>query len=216
MKNLRNELYQFILTSHDQNSYKILNYIEDTQLQTDKNNLPRTFGTSVDSPEQSFCNLELIPESDSEDDFSNDDIKKISQEINFNEPPLLNNIKGEKSHQTQAQSQFGLKKCELKKISKRRRLKIIRYLKKRLDREIMGGKKTFKVKKYFVKMSKKDFYDKYILKNLTVKEIFSEFGKFNRMIFRKIKRKIKSNEFELFISTKIGDFFENFTISSSA
>ena len=96
------------------------------------------------------------------------------------------------------------------KLDKQKRFKVIKQLKRRLDKAIKRfslRKKTFKVKKSFIKMNEKDFYDKYILQDLSVKTTFAGFSKANRRIFRKLSRKVKCAEFEQFISTKIRTFF---------
>ena len=96
------------------------------------------------------------------------------------------------------------------KLDKQKRFKVIKQLKRRLDKTIKRfslRKKTFKVKKSFIKMNEKDFYDKYILQDLSVKTTFAGFSKANRRIFRKLSRKVKCAEFEQFISTKIRTFF---------
>ena len=100
----------------------------------------------------------------------------------------------------------------LEGLDKKKRFKVIKQLKRRLDKAIKRfflRTKTFKVKKSFCRMNEKDFYDKYILKDLSVKKTFAGFSKANRRIFRKLSRKVKYAEFEQFISTKIRAFFNS-------
>ena len=97
-----------------------------------------------------------------------------------------------------------------RKIDKKKRFKVIKHLKRRLDKELKRlflKKKTFKVKKSFVKMGEKEFYEKYILGGLSVKETFSGFSKENRRIFLKLAKRVKFFELEHLFSTKIGSFF---------
>ena len=49
----------------------------------------------------------------------------------------------------------------------------------------------------------KEFYDKYILKDLSVKKTFARFSKENRRIFRKLSKKVTSPKFKLLMSNKI-------------
>ena len=95
-------------------------------------------------------------------------------------------------------------------LDKKKRFKVIKQLKRRLDKatkRFFLKTKTFKVKKSFCRMNEKDFYDKYILKDLSVKKTFAGFSKANLRIFRKLSRKVNCAEFEQFISTKIRTFF---------
>ena len=98
----------------------------------------------------------------------------------------------------------------LANLDKKKRFKVIKQLKRRLDKatkRFFLKTKTFKVKKSFIKMNEKDFYDKYILQDLSVKTTFAGFSKANLRIFRKLSRKVNCAEFEQFISTKIRTFF---------
>ena len=93
---------------------------------------------------------------------------------------------------------------------KQKRVKVIKQLKKKLDKIIKRfylRPKTFKVKKSFCGMDDRDFYDKYILRDLSVKKTFAGFYKSNGRILRKLSRKVKHAEFEQLISTKIRTFF---------
>ena len=99
---------------------------------------------------------------------------------------------------------------DLRRMDKETRYKVIKQLKRKLEKEIKRyflRKKTLKVKKSFCKMSARDFYDKYILKDLSVKKAFAGFSKTNRMIFRKLSKKVTSPQFKLLLSTKISTFF---------
>ena len=108
-----------------------------------------------------------------------------------------------------------IKKNDLDKIADRLLKKCnwkpdIKQLKRKLEKEIKRyflRKKTLKVKKSFCKMRARDFYDKYILKDLSVKKAFAGFSKENRRIFRKLSKKITSPGFKLLLSTKISTFF---------
>lgn len=141
---------------------------------------------SIESKEEDFNYINDLPDKEEEEELSENLFNRVSQ-IQSNEEENI-----------------------LKKMNKRRRYKVIKHLKRRLDKEIKRlflRQKTFKVKKSFVKMDEKDFYDKYVLKDLSVKETFAGFSKTNRWIFRKLSKKEKYAELEVLISTKISSFF---------
>ena len=142
--------------------------------------------------EEEFNYLDDLPDEEEEELPTENPFNKISQ-IQFNE----GRREGENG---------------LEGLDKKKRFKVIKQLKRRLDKAIKRfflRTKTFKVKKSFCSMNEKDFYDKYILKDLSVKKTFAGFSKANRRIFRKLSRKVKCAEFEQFISTKIRAFFNS-------
>ena len=142
--------------------------------------------------EEEFNYLDDLPDEEEEELPTENPFNKISQ-IQFNE----GRREGENG---------------LEGLDKKKRFKVIKQLKRRLDKAIKRfflRTKTFKVKKSFCRMNKKDFYNKYILKDLSVKKTFAGFNKANRRIFRKLSRKVKYAEFEQFISTKIRAFFNS-------
>ena len=140
---------------------------------------------------EEFNCLDDLPDEEEEEEPLTDLKFDISSQIEFNE---------------------GRREAEniSEKLDKQKRFKVIKQLKRKLDKTIKRfslRKRTFKVKKSFIKMNEKDFYDKYILQDLSVKTTFAGFSKANRRIFRKLSRKVKCAEFEQFISTKIRTFF---------
>ena len=148
---------------------------------------------------------QIINQDQEEEEFNFlDDIPNEEEE----EEPLTFNIS------SQIEINEGRKKEEniFEKLTKQKRFKVIKQLKRRLDKRTKRfflKKKTFKVQKSFIKINEKDFYDKYILQDLSVKKTFAGFSKANRRIFRKLSRKVKCAEFEQFISTKIRTFFKS-------
>jgi hypothetical protein len=139
--------------------------------------------------EEEFNYLDDLP--DEEEEGLTEHAFNISSQIEFNE----GRREGENA---------------LANLDKKKRFKVIKQLKRRLDKatkRFFLKTKTFKVKKSFCRMNEKDFYDKYILKDLSVKKTFAGFSKANRRIFRKLSRKVNCAEFEQFISTKIRTFF---------
>jgi hypothetical protein len=139
--------------------------------------------------EEEFNYLDDLP--DEEEEGLTEHAFNISSQIEFNEERR----EGENA---------------LANLDKKKRFKVIKQLKRRLDKatkRFFLKSKTFKVKKSFCRMNEKDFYDKYILKDLSVKKTFAGFSKANLRIFRKLSRKVNCAEFEQFISTKIRTFF---------
>lgn len=77
---------------------------------------------------------------------------------------------------------------------------------------ILGEKKNFKFRKIFVKYTRKNMHEKYILKNPFVEEIISRFNLKNRRIIKKIQKKNFYPQFQKIILTKIREI--NFPLSS--
>ena len=102
-------------------------------------------------------------------------------------------------------------KNKIRNLTKRRRLKAVNYIKKNLNKGIKryNIKMKFKIKKSFITMTKEDFYEKYISKDFSIKEILADFSRVNRRIFKKMKKRIFYPYFEIFLSTKISTFFED-------
>ena len=148
---------------------------------------------NINQEEKEFNYLDDLPDEEEEEEPLTELIFNISSQIEFNE---------------------GRRKAEniFEKLDKQKRFKVIKQLKRSLDKAIKVlflRKKTFKVKKSFIKMNGKDFYEKYILQDFSVKATFAGFSKANRWIFRKLSRKVNCAEFEQFISTKIRTFFKS-------
>ena len=122
---------------------------------------------------------QIINQDQEEEEFNFlDDIPNEEEE----EEPLTFNIS------SQIEINEGRKKEEniFEKLTKQKRFKVIKQLKRRLDK---------KIKRFFLK--KKTF------------KTFDGFSKANRRIFRKLSRKVKCAEFEQLISTKIRTFFKS-------
>ena len=141
----------------------------------------------IENNEEDFNNLDELPDKEEEKEGPTDHLFDILSQIQFTETD-------------------GLGKMDTKKI-----YKMIKQLKRKLEKEIKKSflkEKTLKVTKSFCNMRVKDFYDKYILKNLSVKKTFAGFSKSNRRIFRKLSEKVISPKFKLLMSNKISTFFK--------
>ena len=141
--------------------------------------------------EEEFNYLDDLPDEEEEEEGPTEHTFNILSQIEFNE----GRREGENA---------------LVNFDKQKRVKVIKQLKKKLDKIIKRfylTPKTFKVKKSFCGMDDRDFYDKYILRDLSVKKTFAGFCKSNGRILRKLSRKVKHAEFEQLISTKIRTFF---------
>ena len=168
--------------------YQSLSFSQSTSASTTMN---QNQIINQEDEEFNFVDEDDLPNKEEEEEALNELNFNISSQIEFNE---------------------GRREAEniSEKLDKQKRFKVIKQLKRKLDKTIKRfslRKKTFKVKKSFIKMNEKDFYDKYILQDLSVKTTFAGFSKANRRIFRKLSRKVKCAEFEQFISTKIRTFF---------
>ena len=144
------------------------------------------------------------------------DINSLEESPIINFEPLVNasynptNIEKQKSQESQA-FMGTLSNSEDNKYSQKKRFKVMKYIKRKLELEyerIFKRKKKFIIKKCFVKMAFKDFYEKYIKTNLSIKEIISDFSIRNRKIFKKINKNIYYPHFEKYIKKKIKDCFE--------
>lgn len=105
--------------------------------------------------------------------------------------------------------QKSLKYKKKRKFTKRKKLKVMKKFKKELEKvyfRILGEKKKFKFRKIFVKLLNKKYYQRYILENPFIKELFLRNNIYNRRIFRKIQKKIFYRQFERMIAAKIRYF----------
>jgi len=96
------------------------------------------------------------------------------------------------------------KSKEKRKSTRRKKVKVMKKIKKELEKDyfrILGEKKKFKFKKIFAKLRNKKYYKKYILEN--VEDIFTKFNLSNRKIFKKIKKNIFYPQFQRIIASKI-------------
>ena len=186
LNNLNNgiQLYEYHTTLEDPQ-----NNLQNTQLQSDSE----------------FDNLDILYDDISDDDDGNDKniFTKDDNIVNAKDNGCYFLNKKEENPKEE-DPQKGQKSEEKRKSAKRKKVKVMKKIKKELERiyfRILGEKKKFKFRKIFAKLTNKKDYKSYILEN--VKEILSKFNFSNRRIFKKIKKKIFYPQFLRIIAAKM-------------